>query len=148
MGISSRPALSTSTKVSGNRTNYAPLAMSDESVYDMAVHWYTVEEIAERFGVTNDTVMNLHGDAFKLGKAEHSMKPRVLHGQMLDQMMGLDYTDPKIAGTQGYLAAKLIEMQWKKQEGYGQKQIIEHRGDAKGYDKVESQPEIIERPAE
>ena len=147
MPISSRPELSTCTKVSGNRTNYAPEQMTDASVYEKARHYYTVEEIAESFKVSAETVLHHHGDAFRLGKEQAKMKPRLLHGHMMDQMMGLDYTDPKIAGTQGYLAAKLIEMQWKKQEGYGQKTIVEHTGNVK-YDSVESQPLIIEKPAD
>lgn len=124
MSISSRPELSTCIKVSGNRTNYAPLDMTDDSVYDLAVHWYTAEEIAETFNVSAETVLALHGDAFRMGKANHSKKPRILHGQMTDACLAQDFNDPKIAAIYGQLGTKLIEMQWRKQEGYGQKSEV------------------------
>ena len=41
-----RPALTNTTKISG-RTKYRPLELTDESVYELAQHYYTTEQIAE-----------------------------------------------------------------------------------------------------
>jgi hypothetical protein len=93
--------------------------MSDASVYEKARHFFTVSEIAKSFNVTEDTVLAHHGEAFRLGKAEHLQKPRILLNKMMDDLANIDLSDPKSV-QQGVLLAKLIEMQWKKNEGYGQ----------------------------
>ena len=76
-------ALETTVKVGNTNSKYSPLQMSDETVYDMARHWYTVLEIAERFNVTEKTIMHHHGDAFKLGKYHGMQKPRMLLNKIL-----------------------------------------------------------------
>lgn len=121
--IISRPELSTCIKVGGNRTNYRPEEMTDVSVYEKARHFFTVEEIAQSFNVSAETVLDKHGDAFRLGKEEHLKKPRILINKMMDELSSLDYSDPKTV-MQGNLLAKLIEMQWKKNERYGQTVVV------------------------
>lgn len=146
MTISSRDGLSTALKVGGNRTTYQPLDMSDASVFDMARHWYTLDEIAATFNVSNNTVLDKHGDAFRSGKDNAMRKPRMLLDKIFE-----DFSDPDInfaradCPTQHLL--KAIELHGKKYEGLGQKTIVEHQN-AGAYDKVESKPEIIERPAD
>ena len=84
-------ALTTTVKVGNSYSDYEPLEMTDESIYDMARHWYTVLEIAERFNVTEKTIMHHHGDAFKLGKHHGMQKPRML----LNKIMS-DFDDQEI----------------------------------------------------
>jgi len=148
MSISSRPDLSTSLKVSGNRTNYKPVEMTDESVFDLARHYYTLDEIAARFGVSNHTVLEHHGDAFREGKHNAMQKPRMLLNKIFDDFMGSDGDTVNFArpDVPVHNLLKAIELHAKKYEGMGSKQTIEHKG--LNYDSVESQVEVIERPVE
>jgi predicted transcriptional regulator len=61
-----------------NSKKYAPLVMSDDAVFRMASHWYTIDEVAETFSVTRDTVMNLHGEAYRAGKQDGKELPRMM----------------------------------------------------------------------
>ena len=145
MSISSRPDLSTELKVTGNRTTYQPLQMSDATVYDLARHYYTLDEIAERFGVSKNTVLDLHSEAFQAGKDNAMRKPRMLLNKIFDDFSHADINFArKDTPTDTLLAA--IKLHAQKYEGLGSKQTIVHEG--KGYDGVESAPEIIEKPVE
>lgn len=157
MSISSRegaesftPRLSTETKVVGrNNLKYQPVPMTDESVYDLARHWYTLEEIAARFNVAENTVLHHHGDAFRLGKQDGMMKPRMLLNKILSDFAGTDGDGVNFArpDVPTHNLLKAIELHAKKYEGMGSKQTVVHEGKV-GYDAVESQPLIIEKPAD
>lgn len=138
------PGLSTALKVTGNRTTYEPLELSDASVYDMARHWYTMEEIAERFNVSNQTIIDKHLAAFQLGKAEGMNKPRMLLNKILSDFTDeeLNFANPNIPVS---TLLKAIELHAKKYEGMGSKQTIVHEGKV-SYDGVETKPVIIDKP--
>lgn len=142
--INSRPNLSTSPKVEHPNSKYKPLEMSDESVYELARHYFTAAEIAERFCTTKETVMKVHGEAFNLGKANAMQKPRMLLNKIFDDFMGEDLNFARSDVPTGTLL-KAIELHAKKYENLGQKIIIESSDKTK-YDAVTSAPEIIEKP--
>lgn len=141
------PGLSTSLKVTGNRTTYEPLELSDASVYDMARHWYTMDEIAERFSVTKQTLIDKHFDAFQRGKAEGFNKPRMLLNKILTDFLGEDGEPVNFArpDVPVHNLLKAIELHAKKYEGLGSKQTIVHEGKV-SYDGVETKPVIIDKP--
>jgi hypothetical protein len=143
--ISSRDEALT-IKVAPN-SKYKPLQMTDESVYDMARHWYTCEEIAQTFNVTPQTLLKLHGDAFRNGKANGMQKPRMLLDNILQGFAS--YTPEQLTRSDvpTHNLLKAIELHAKKYEGLGSKQTIVHEGGL-SYDKVESKPIILERPDE
>ena len=128
-------------------SKYQPLQMTDESVYDMARHWYTLDEIADRFNVTKKALLEHHGDAFREGKAQGMQKPRMLLDNILKGFAALEPEELARPDVPVHNLLKAIELHAKKYEGLGQKQVIEHQGAIK-YDAVESVPEIIERPSE
>lgn len=70
-------------KVSGNRTNYEPLELTDEAVEDLARHYYSMEEIAARFSVHMDFIREKHLEAFHRGKDNVFKKSRM----MLDRVV-------------------------------------------------------------
>lgn len=148
MSISSREGLSLTTKVAPN-SKYKPVQMTDESVYDMARHWYTVEEVAARFNVAEKTLLEHHGDAFRQGKAEGMQKPRMLLNKILSDFAGTDGDGVNFArpDVPTHNLLKAIELHAKKYEGLGAKTTVVHEGKV-GYDAVESQPLIIEKPAD
>lgn len=123
--LNSRPGLSTALKVSGNRTTYEPLQMTDESVFDLARHYYTMDEISALFGVSNNTLLALHGDAFRAGKHSAMQKPRMLLNKIFDDFAGgefpLNLARPDVP-THNLL--KAIELHAKKYEGLGSTQTI------------------------
>lgn len=145
MTITSRPPLDTSQKIStANSTKYKPLGLSDESVYHFAQHYYTAEEIAERFNISRRTLLDLHGDAFNKGKDEAKNLPRfALQKVIKDFMRDPDQNLAQLPNTAVLL--KAIEIHARKYEGYGQTQTINHVG-GPAYDGVETAPIIIERP--
>lgn len=120
-----RPDLSNTLKVSGNRTTYKPVQMTDASVCDLARHYYTLEEIADRFGVSNKTVLDLHGDAFRTGKDTAMQKPRMLLSKIFNDFSheDLNFARPDVPV---HNLLKAIELHAKKYEGMGQKQEIQH----------------------
>ena len=129
------------------QTRYKPKEMTDESVYDLARHYYTVAEISAYFNVSDDTVLNLHGEAFREGKQNAMQKPRMMLDRIISDFAALP---------EGVLARsdipvnnllKAIELHAKKYEGLGSKQTIVHESNL-SYDKVESKPIVIERPEE
>lgn len=109
---------STTKKVSGNRTTYQPLELTDAAVYDMARHWYTVEEVAARFKVTAQTVLDKHGDAFNEGKANGMTKPRMLLDKIFTDFAesGLNFANPTVPVAN---LLKAMELHAKKYEGLG-----------------------------
>jgi hypothetical protein len=128
-------------KVKSN-SKYEPLPMTDETVFDLARHYYTLVEIAERFKVKEDTVLTHHGEAFRAGKAEAMNKPRMLLNKIFDDFKDKDFADKDVPL---HNLIKAIELHAKKHEGLGSKQTIEHVGKVQ-YDGVTSAPEIIEKP--
>lgn len=115
--------LSTVTKVSGNRTTYHALELSDAAVYDMARHWYTLEEIAARFSVTAHTILARHGDAFHQGKDEGMNKPRMLLNKIFSDFAesGLNFANPTVPVSN---LLKAMELHAKKYEGLGKEQKL------------------------
>ena len=128
-------------------SKYRPIQMTDENVFDMAQHWYTVEEIAKRFNVTPQTVLAKHGDAFRNGKAQGMQKPRMLLDNILRGFQGLSPEELTRPDVPVHNLLKAIELHARKYEGLGSKQTIVHEGKME-YDRVESKPIILERPDE
>jgi hypothetical protein len=130
-----------------NQSKYKPKHMTDESVYDLAQHYYTLEEIAAYFNISPTTLNSLHGDAFREGKQNAMQKPRMMLDRIISDFMAL----PEGTLARGDIPVnnllKAIELHAKKYEGLGSKQTIVHEGNL-AYDKVESKPLIIERPEE
>lgn len=135
---------SSSIKIHPN-SKYRPLQMTDESVFDMARHWYTADEIAARFSVSTQTLLAKHGDAFRNGKAEGMQKPRMLLDNILKGFSGFTPAELVRPDVPVHNLLKAIELHAKKYEGLGSKQTIVHEGNL-SYDKVESKPIILERP--
>lgn len=124
MALTSRPILDTTQKVNPNQAKrYSPLVLSDETVYDMAAHNYTMEQIAERFGVTRKTVIDLHLAAYNAGKDEATNLPR----KALAKVIGDFMSDPSVnlaALPNTSVLLKAIEIHARKYEGYGQTQTV------------------------
>lgn len=146
MNESAPDGLSLTIKVRPN-SKYMPVQMTDESVFDMARHWYTTAEIAARFNVTEKTLLEHHGHAFRLGKAEGMQKPRMLLDNILKGFSELSPAELTRTDVPTHNLLKAIELHAKKYEGLGSKQTIVHEGKV-GYDAVESKPMIIEKPEE
>jgi hypothetical protein len=145
MTIDTRPGEESKQKITAStNSKYSPLRMSDESVFDMARHWYTLDEVAERFNVDRNTVSKLHGDAYAKGKAEGFNKPRMLLNKILSDFGDGDLNFANPDAPMGVLL-KAIELHARKYEGLGSKQTIVHEGKMT-YDGVESRVEIIEKP--
>lgn len=128
-------------------SKYKPLEMTDEAVFDMARHWYTTAEIADRFNVSETTLLTHHGDAFRAGKAEGFTKPRMLLDNILKGFAQLTPTELTRPDVPTHNLLKAIELHAKKYEGLGAKTTVVHEGKV-GYDAVESQPLVIEKPDE
>lgn len=143
--ISSKDDESSKLKITANYTKYRPLELTDESVFELARHWFTLEEIAHTFNVTKNTIINRHGDAFRRGKQEGMQKPRVLLDNILKGFAGLSPSELTRPDVPVHNLLKAIELHARKYEGLGSKQTIVHEGKL-DYDKVESKPVIIERP--
>lgn len=140
--ISSRPSeeWSNTLKVSGNRTNYQPMELTDAAVYDMARHYYTEEQIAQRFNVVPETVRKHHSEAFKAGKHDAFTKPRILLARLFEEFESLDFgalVDPK---TPTHNLLKAIELHARKYEGMGSTQVIEHRGEKPSASDIRFEP--------
>jgi hypothetical protein len=127
-------------------STYKPLQISDEAVYDMAQHWYTAEEIADRFCISKPTLLAKWGDAFHAGKADGFGKPRMLLANILKGFSGLDPSELCRPDVPVHNLLKAIELHAKKYEGMGTRQTVVHEGLEKKYDLVESTPLIIEKP--
>ena len=111
-------------------TKYEPLQMCDESVYNLAQHYYTAQEIADRFKVTVSTLMALHGEAFYAGKDEAFNKPRLALKKIIDDFMEVD----PVTGFPLHFAnkevpvdrlLKAVELHARKYEGMGTKSEVE-----------------------
>lgn len=113
-------------KISGCSKTYRAVEMTDESVYELAAHDFTQEEIAELFHTTRNTLLALHGDAFNAGKQNAKMEPRIAlrriikaHRSVEDgQLLHKDIAVERIL--------KAIELHARKYEGLGQKQEVTH----------------------
>lgn len=125
-------------------TKYKPIEMTDDSVYDMAAMYYTVDQIAERFNVSKPTVLRLHGEAFNRGKENASSLPRMLLKKIMTDFSAPDINFARMDVPTGTLL-KAIDLHARKYEGLGQKTEVHHTGNVP-YDAVESKPTIIERP--
>lgn len=115
------PVLSTATKVTGNRTTYEPMQMSDKTVYDMALHNFTIREIADHFHVTQHTVISHHGAAFDAGKHEAKIKPRIALRRIINAFDALTDNDLLHKDVPVERLLKAIELHAKKHENLGQK---------------------------
>ena len=147
MSTSSRKDLSTALKITGNNTRYKPLVMSDESVYDMARHYYTIEEISKRFGgISIKTLLEKHGEAFYAGRDNAMNKPRMLLNKIFDDFSheDLNFARPDVPV---HNLLKAIDTHARKYEGMGSKSEVTVHSNVP-YDKIESVPNIIERPVE
>lgn len=121
-----RPDLSTEQKVGGNRTTYKPLVMSDASVYEMATHNFTVDEVADAFSVSRNTVLDLHGDAYNKGRNEAKLKPRIALRRIINAFDLLSETDLLQKDVPVERLLKALELHARKYEGLGQKQEVQH----------------------
>jgi len=130
MTISTKSGLSLAPKVDALRSKYKPMELCDDSVYDLAKHNYTLEQIAERFSVSTATIKSLHGDAFHLGKDESGYKPRLLMARFWDHFddPDLNFANPANAkSVQNFLKAQ--ELHARKYEGMGTKSEVTHKGE-------------------
>ena len=119
--------LSTAQKVesAGSRNaKYRPLVLSDESVYNMAQHNYTIEEIAERFNITRNTLMEHHGDAFHAGKDDARNLPRIMLRRVINDFMALEDGMFVRTDVPTNTLLKAIELHARKYEGLGQTQTV------------------------
>lgn len=64
------------TKPTARLQYLGPRGLSDQTVYELALTGSSLEDIGRFFGVGYQTVSDLHGDAFKMGKNDFVMKPR------------------------------------------------------------------------
>lgn len=129
------------------QSKYRAKEMTDESVRDLARHYYTFVEICEYFKVAPATLETHHGEAFRDGKQSAMQKPRMLLDRILSDFAALPEGTLSRADIPVNVLLKAIELHAKKYEGMGSKQTIVHEGKLH-YDTVESIPEIIERPSE
>ena len=105
-------------------TNYKPKAMSDASVYDLAKHYYTFEEICKYFNISGATLETLHGEAFREGKNNAMQKPRMLLNRILDDFASLPDGTFARSDIPVNNLLKAIELHAKKYEGMGQQQSV------------------------
>lgn len=107
-----------------NQSRYKPKEMTDESVYDLARHYYTFEEICKYFNVAPHTLEAHHGEAFREGKNNAMQKPRMLLNRILSDFAAL----PEGTFTRTDIPVnnllKAIELHAKKYEGMGQVQTV------------------------
>lgn len=131
---------STTVKVTGNRTTYKPKEMSDESVYDLARHYYTMEEICNYFKVTPQTLDSKHGEAFREGKQNAMQKPRIMLDRIISDFMNL----PEGVLARGDIPVnnllKAIELHAKKYEGMGSTQTIINKGEQPSVSEIKFTP--------
>lgn len=83
MTISSRPKVKRDRPLSdyvprADNQRYEPLALNNESVYMLASHYLTIDEIGETFKTRPETILANYGAAFHAGKTDAVMKPRML----------------------------------------------------------------------
>lgn len=123
--FTSRDELSTSTKISTRGpSKYQPLPMTDESVYNLAQHYYTSKEIAERFKVSEKILLDLHGDAFHRGKDEAFQKPRMLLGRIFKAFDMLEDGDFARGDVPVNNLLNAIRLHAQKYEGLGSTQTV------------------------
>ena len=123
--FSSRDEMDTTRKISlRGPTKYQAREMTDESVYDMAQHYYTAFEIAQRFKVTEKILMELHGDAYNKGKDEAFQKPRMLLGRIFKAFDMLEDSDFARGDVPVNNLLNAIKLHAQKYEGLGSTQTV------------------------
>lgn len=117
--------LDTTQKISlRGPTKYQPMVLSDDTVYHMAQHYYTLEEIAERFKVTRNVITELHGDAYNKGKDEAFQKPRMLLNRIFKAFDMLDDGDFARNDVPVNNLLNAIKLHAQKYEGLGSTQTV------------------------
>ena len=119
--------LSTVQKVepAGSRNSkYKPMVLCDESVFNMAQHYYTAEEIAERFSISRVTLMAHHGDAFRAGKDDARNLPRMMLRRVLNDFSSLEDGVFTRQDMPTNTLLKAIELNARMHEGLGQTQTV------------------------
>lgn len=106
------------------QTEYKPKAMTDASVYDLARHYYTFEEICKYFNISGGTLEALHGEAFREGKNNAMQKPRMLLNRILDDFASLETGTFARSDIPIGNLLKAIELHARKHEGMGQQQTV------------------------
>jgi hypothetical protein len=122
------------------QTRYKPKEMTDDSVMDLAKHYYTLAEIAEYFNVSGDTVLNHHGDAFREGKNNAMQKPRMMLNRIISDFAAL----PEGVLARGDIPVnnllKAIELHAKKYEGLGSTQTIINKAESPSVSDIKFSP--------
>jgi hypothetical protein len=123
--FSSRDEMDDTQKINPRQSGkYQPLPMTDESVYNLAQHYYTAEEIAERFRVTRETLLKLHGEAYNKGKDEAFQKPRMLLGRIFKAFDMLEDSDFARGDVPVNNLLNAIKLHAQKYEGLGSTQTV------------------------
>ena len=123
-----------------NQSKYRPKEMTDESVYDLARHYYTFEEICKYFNVAPHTLESLHGEAFREGKQNAMQKPRMLLNRILEDFANLPEGNFARADIPVNTLLKAIELHAKKYEGMGQTQTIITKDDKPSVSEIKFVP--------
>jgi hypothetical protein len=113
----------TTVKVAAH-SKYKPKEMTDASVFDLAQHYYTFQEICEYFNVTSQTLEAHHGEAFREGKQNAMQKPRMLLNRILQDFANLEVGTLARNDVPTGTLLKAIELHAKKYEGMGSTQTV------------------------
>lgn len=70
----------------GMASEYSPVVMCDQSVYDLAKLGLTQMDISAMFRVTRETMLDHHQYAFDLGKVHQKLKPRLVKQRFLEKL--------------------------------------------------------------
>lgn len=133
--------LSTEVKVNTTfNSKYKPKEMTDESVFDLARHYYTFEEICKYFNVAPHTLESHHGEAFRAGKQDGMQKPRMLLNRILEDFANLPEGNFARADIPVNTLLKAIELHAKKYEGMGQTQTIITKDDKPSVSEIKFVP--------
>ena len=91
----------------------------------MATHNFTVDEVADAFSVSRNTVLDLHGDAYNKGRNEAKLKPRIALRRIISAFDLLTDTDLLQKDVPVERLLKALELHARKYEGLGSKQELE-----------------------
>ncbi len=102
-----------------NNTKYKPLELTYDVVYDMARHYYSRTEIADRFNISDKTLMVKFGEAFQAGRDNAFKKPRILLAKIFRDFEESDvnFANPT---TPVNTLLKAIELHARLYQGFGQ----------------------------
>ena len=115
----------TTVKISlAGPSKYKPKQMTDESVFDLARHYYTFQEICEYFNVASQTLEAHHGEAFREGKQNAMQKPRMLLDRILTDFANLELGTLARNDVPTGTLLKAIELHARKYEGLGSTQTV------------------------